>query len=208
MAIIKKTLLVITLLITVFISQSCEADPLDPYQQSFDAMLEAMTLYGYRLDVIQMYEDMKTSEKKVEIKIDHINDMMYVYMYEVIIARFNEEVKPFEKTYFYEAQTIYEDLGDVMTSRSGQKDELIEMASLEILKNIFNQITSYEIHSEGIRLFLKDLRDVEINMRDTIITEIKLTTVLKLTTITHTFYPFYENGQVFIPKYKLEGTPA
>jgi hypothetical protein len=208
MAIIKKTLLVITLLITVCISQSCEKDPLDLYQQSLAEMVEKMTLYGYHLDVIQMYEEIKTSEKKVEIKIDNINDRMYVYMYEVIIARFNEEMKPFEKTYFYEEQTIYEDFNDVMTSRSGHKDELIEMASLEILKNIFDQITSYDIHSEGIRLYLKDLRDVDIIMRDTIITEIKITTVLKLTTITHTFYPFYENGQVFIPKYKLEGTPA
>jgi hypothetical protein len=78
-------------------------------------------------------------------------------MYETIIARFNEEMKPFEKTYVYEEQTMYEDFNDVMTSKSCHKDELIKMASFEILKNIFNQITSYDIHSEGIMLYVIDL---------------------------------------------------
>jgi hypothetical protein len=59
-------------------------------------------------------------------------------MYETIIARFNEEMKPFEKTYVYEEQTMYEDFNDVMTSKSCHKDELIKMASFEIFNRTYN----------------------------------------------------------------------
>jgi hypothetical protein len=208
MAIIKKTLLVIILLITVFMSQSCEKDPLDTYEEKIEYMLEMIETYGYTLNIIQNYEGIITAEKEIEVRIDNIKNMMYVYVYETVLGSFNQENTIFEITYFYESQMIYEDLGDVMISRPGSKDELISMTSLLIFKDMFRKVKNYEIHSEGIRLFLNDSSEIDVEIKDSIITKVEFSKVLTLTTITHTFYPFYENGEVFIPKYKLEGTPA
>jgi len=208
MAIIKKTLLVIILLITVFMSQSCEKDPLDTYEEKIEYMLEMIETYGYTLNIIQNYEGIITAEKEIEVRIDNIKNMMYVYVYETVLGSFNQENTIFEITYFYESQMIYEDLGDVMTSRPGSKDELISMTSLLIFKDIFRKVINHEIHSEGIRLFLNDSSEIDVEIKNSIITKVEFIKVLTLTTITHTFYPFYENGEVFIPKYKLEGTPA
>jgi hypothetical protein len=208
MAIIKKTLLVIILLITVFMSQSCEKDPLDTYEEKIEYMLEMIETYGYTLNIIQTYEGIITAEKEIEVRIDNIKNMMYVYVYETVLGSFNQENTIFEITYFYESQMIYEDLGDVMTSRPGSKDELISMTSLLIFKDIFRKVINHEIHSEGIRLFLNDSSEIDVEIKNSIITKVEFIKVLTLTTITHTFYPFYENGEVFIPKYKLEGTPA
>jgi hypothetical protein len=208
MAIIKKTLLVIILLITVFMSQSCEKDPLDTYEEKIEYMLEMIETYGYTLNIIQTYEGIITAEKEIEVRIDNIKNMMYVYVYETVLGSFNQENTIFEITYFYESQMIYEDLGDVMISRPGDKDELISMTSLLIFKDMFRKVKNYEIHSEGIRLHLNDSYEIDIEIKDSIITKVEFSKVLTLTTITHTFYPFYENGEVFIPKYKLEGTPA
>ena len=208
MAIIKKTLLVIILLITVFMSQSCEKDPLDTYEEKIEYMLEMIETYGYTLNIIQTYEGIITAEKEIEVRIDNIKNMMYVYVYETVLGLFNQENTIFEITYFYESQMIYEDLGDVMISRPGDKDELISMTSLLIFKDMFRKVKNYEIHSEGIRLHLNDSYEIDIEIKDSIITKVEFSKVLTLTTITHTFYPFYENGEVFIPKYKLEGTPA
>lgn len=208
MAIIKKTLLVIILLITVFMSQSCEKDPLDTYEEKIEYMLEMIETYGYTLNIIQTYQGIVTAEKEIEVRIDNIKNMMYVYVYETVLGSFNQENTIFEITYFYESQMIYEDLGDVMISRPGDKNELISMTSLLIFKDMFRKVKNYEIHSEGIRLLLNDSYEIDIEIKDSIITKVEFSKVLTLTTITHTFYPFYENGEVFIPKYKLEGTPA
>jgi len=208
MAIIKKTLFILTVCITLFMSTSCSSDPLDAYEDKLDFMMDMMLTYGFMLDVIQTYEDITTAEKKIDMRIDQHKEMMYLYMYESVIGLFNEDNRILEKTYFYELDTIYEDVSDVMTSRAGSMNELLQMTSLDVLKTIFNEVESYEIYSEGLTLYLLDLRAIVLEISNDRITKVIITKHLELTTITQTFYPFYENGEVFIPKYKLEGTTA
>ena len=121
-------------------SQSCEKDPLDTYEEKIEYMLEMIETYGYTLNIIQTYEGIITAEKEIEVRIDNIKNMMYVYVYETVLGSFNQENTIFEITYFYESQMIYEDLGDVMTSRPGSKDELISMTSLLIFKDMFRKV--------------------------------------------------------------------
>lgn len=208
MATIKKTLLILTVCIITIMSTGCTSDPLDAYEDKLDFMIDMMLTYGYSLDVIQTYEDITTAEKKIDMRIDQHKKMMYLYMYESVIGLFNEDNHIYEKTYFYELNTIYEDVFDVMTSRPGTMIELIEMTSLDVLKTVFNEIERYDVHSERLTLYLKDLREIELEISNDQITKVVITKHLELTTITQTFYPFYENGEVFIPKYKLEGTTA
>jgi hypothetical protein len=208
MATIKKTLFILTVCITSIISTSCTSDPLDLYEDKLDFMIESMLTYGYTLDVIQTYEDITTAEKKIDMRIDQDKEMMYLYMYESVIGLFNEDNHTYEKTYFYELNTIYEDVSDVMTSRAGTMNELIEMTSLNVLKTLFSEIKRYDIHNDGLTLYLLDLREIELEISNERITKVVIIKHLELTTITQTFYPFYENGEVFIPKYKLEGTTA
>jgi hypothetical protein len=189
-------------------STSCSSDPLDAYEDKLDFMMDMMLTYGFMLDVIQTYEDITTAEKKIDMRIDQHKEMMYLYMYESVIGLFNEDNRILEKTYFYELDTIYEDVSDVMTSRAGSMNELLQMTSLDVLKTIFNEVESYEIYSEGLTLYLLDLRAIVLEISNDRITKVIITKHLELTTITQTFYPFYENGEVFIPKYKLEGTTA
>lgn len=208
MVIIKKTILIITLCLTALISQSCQKDPLNDFEKKLDEMLKTMMTYGYELETIQTYESITTAVKKIDMRIDNSKDMMYLYIYELVISSFNQENTIFEITYFYESQMIYEDLGDVMTSRPGDKKELLSMTSLHIFQHIFNQVLRYDINSEGIHLYLKDSREIKININNHIITNIMFINRLELTTITQKISPFYENNEVFIPKYKLEATPV